>query len=92
MQEEDVKIVYVPIEVEEILEFTSEGEGSSDEEAPTVAEKKILTVEERMKKQKVQPYGGACRGTTLNLKTKKLTHSEEEFKTLGIGRNMGPLA
>lgn len=32
LQEEDVKIVYVPIEVEEILEFTSEGESSSDEE------------------------------------------------------------
>ena len=46
LQEEEVKIHFVEIEVDEELEFTSDGEGSSSEEELPVIEVRNLTLKE----------------------------------------------
>lgn len=79
------------IEVEEILEFTSEGEESSMEEEPPLVQSKHLTLAELKKKQSFRPFGGsASRNLSQVISLKKKTHCEEEFKFLGIGKNMSP--
>lgn len=49
-----------------------------------------LSLEELMRKIKKRPDGNfKARGMSQVISTKKKTHSKQEFKILGIGRNMG---
>lgn len=87
------KKIIIPIEVEEIFEFTSEGE--DDDYEPSVEKvveqpHEVITFKSLKEKQKKQPFGNAlARGFSQIVKHKKVTHNEEDFKILQIGRNMG---
>ena len=50
---------------------------------------KNLSLKELKMKYKCKPYGGkAGPGLSQVISLKKKTHSEDEFRILGIGRNM----
>jgi len=87
------EVLMVPIEVEEILVFTSEGEDDHNYEQTVETEgppHQNITFKTLLEKKKKQPFGNAlARGFSQIIKHKKLTHNEDDFKILQIGKNMG---